>query len=189
MNPAESWHPEPEPHPEPVPPVAAVPPGVPRPQPLPAPIGQKSPVFAAILSLFPGMGNVYNGLYLRGFTLFLITMSLVLLADQREMFGPVAAFFWIFNILDAYRQATLINYGYAQDLGLVDLPKHPRASQGGLAAGIILTVIGIIAVLEEYFRVDLEWVFDLWPVALLGLGIGLIWSSLRDRRRAGGSTS
>jgi hypothetical protein len=178
MNPAESWSPQPEP----VPPVAAVPPAV-RPQPIPAPIGQKSPVFAAILSLFPGMGNIYNGLYLRGFTFFMITMSLVVLAGRREMFGPVAAFFWIFNILDAYRQATLINYGYAQDLGLVDLPKHPRASQGGLAAGIILTLIGIVAVLEEYFRVDLEWVFDLWPVALLALGIGLIWSSLRDRRR------
>jgi hypothetical protein len=188
MNPAESWQPHPEPHPEPVPPVAAVPPSVPRPQRIPAPIGQKSPVFAAILSLFPGMGHVYNGLYVRGFTLFLITMSLLALANRNEIFVPVAMFFWIFNILDSYRQATLINYGYAQDLGLVDLPKHPRASQGGLAAGIILTVIGIVAVLEEYFRVDLEWVFDLWPVALLGLGIGLIWSSLRDRQRAQGST-
>ncbi|HYO13311.1 MAG TPA: DUF5668 domain-containing protein [Thermoanaerobaculia bacterium] len=185
MNPAESWHP----HTEPVPPVAAVPPSVPRPQPIPAPIGQKSPVFAAILSLFPGMGNVYNGLYLRGFTLFLITVSLAFLANRSEgFFAPMAAFFWIFNILDAYRQATLINYGYAQDLGLVDLPKHPRASQGGLAAGIILTLIGFFAVLDEYFRVDLEWVFDLWPAVLLALGIGLIWSSLRDRRRAGSST-
>ncbi|MFP5286301.1 MAG: LiaI-LiaF-like domain-containing protein [Thermoanaerobaculia bacterium] len=183
MNPVESWHPQPEPQPQPVPPVAAVPPAVPSPQTLPAPIGQKRPFFAAALSLFPGMGHVYNGLYVRGFTLFLITMSLLALADRNEIFVPVAIFFWIFNVLDAYRQATLINYGYAQDLGLVDLPQHPRASQGGLAAGIILTLIGIVAVLEEYFHVDLEWVFDLWPVALLGLGLGLIWSSLRDRRR------
>jgi hypothetical protein len=182
MNPAESWHPQP---PEPVPPPPAPPPSAALPPPVPAPIGQKSPVFAAILSLFPGIGNVYNGLYLRGLTLFLITASLAFLADEgHEMFGFMAAFFWIFNVIDAYRQATLINYGYAQDLGLVDLPQAPRASQGGLAAGIILTLIGLFAVLDEYFRVDLNWVFDLWPAALLAIGIGLIWSSLRDRRRA-----
>ena len=95
------------------------------------------------------------------------------------------AFFWIFNVLDAYRQATLINYGYAQDLGLLDMPQHPRAGQGGLTAGILLTLIGLFAVCDRYFDIRLDWLFDLWPFALVVGGAWLIWGAIRDRRRAG----
>jgi hypothetical protein len=89
-------------------------------------------------------------------------------------------------VIDAYRQATLINYGYAQDLGLVDLPRHPRASQGGALAGVILVLIGTVALLEEYFNIRLEWIVDLWPFALVLGGLWLIWASMRDRNRASG---
>jgi hypothetical protein len=182
MNPAENWNPVPQPQPQA--PASAVfdaaglAPAVVR----------KNPVLAATLSLFPGVGNVYNGLYMRGVTLFLIVASLIaIVADGRHpLFGLGIAFFWIFNVIDAYRQATLINYGYAQDLGLVDLPHHPRASQGGVVAGILLALIGVCAIGERYFNLDLERVFDLWPFALVAIGGWLIWSSIRDRRKAAG---
>ncbi|HSF38771.1 MAG TPA: DUF5668 domain-containing protein [Thermoanaerobaculia bacterium] len=182
MNPAESWAPQPEPvvsNPAPLP--AASPRSVPA-------VGQKNPWIAAFLSLFPGVGNIYNGLYMRGLIFFLIVMSCLALANREEAFGVAVAFFWIFNVLDAYRQATLINYGYAQDLGLVDLPKHPRAAQGGIAAGVILTLIGLVALLDQYFVIDLDWLFDNWPVALMGIGLWMIWSSIKSRRRAAGPT-
>ncbi|HEV8578691.1 MAG TPA: hypothetical protein VGX68_06365 [Thermoanaerobaculia bacterium] len=176
MNPAENWQTaaaEPAPS-TPAAPAASV----------PAPIGQKNPGLAALLSFFPGMGNVYNGLYMRGVTFFLLILCLAGIADKgHDLFGFAVAFFWIFNVIDAYRQATLINYGYAQDLGLVDLPRHPRASQGGVAAGILLFVIGLVALLERYFDVRLDWVFDLWPFGLVLLGSWMIWASLRERRR------
>jgi hypothetical protein len=148
---------------------------------------RKNPKLAAFLSVFPGLGNVYNGLYLRGFTFFLVFASLIaIIADNHELFIMAAIFFWCFNILDAYRQATLINYGYAQDLGLLDLPKHPKAGQGGLAAGVLLTLVGLVALLEQYFTIDLEWLFDLWPVALMLIGIWLVVGAIRDRRRGAG---
>jgi len=175
MNPAENWQTTAG---EPAPPAmpAANIPGV----------GRKNPGLAALLSAFPGMGNIYNGLYMRGVTFFLIILSMIgIVSRGHDLFGFGVAFFWIFNIIDAYRQATLINYGYAQDLGLVDMPRHPRASQGGLAAGVLLTLIGIVALLERYFDIRLDWIFDLWPFALVVLGGGLIWASLRDRRRVG----
>jgi hypothetical protein len=176
MNPAENWQSAAA---EPALPAAAVSPAAP-----PAPFGQKNPGLAALLSFFPGMGNVYNGLYMRGLTIFLIVLSLIGIASRgHDLFGFAIAFFWVFNIIDAYRQATLINYGYAQDLGLVDLPRHPRASQGGVAAGTILAVIGLVALLERYFEIRLDWLFDLWPFALVLLGCWMIWASLRDRRR------
>ena len=178
MNPAETWQTAVA---EPAAPAPAV-----APVPVPAPIGQKNPGLAALLSFFPGMGNVYNGLYLRGATFFLVVFSLIGILDRggHDLFGFALAFFWIFNIIDAYRQATLINYGYAQDLGLVDLPRHPRASQGGVAAGVLLFFIGLFALLERYFDIRLDWIFDLWPFGLVFLGSWLIWASLRDRRRA-----
>jgi len=173
MDPAENWQSAAEPAPPP-----------PATSSLPA-IGRKNPGLAALLSLFPGMGNIYNGLYMRGVTFFLVIVSLIGIADSgHDLFGFAVAFFWIFNVIDAYRQATLINYGYAQDLGLVDLPRHPRASQGGVAAGVLLALIGIFALLERYFAIRLDWLFDLWPFALVLLGGWMIWASLRDRRRA-----
>jgi hypothetical protein len=184
MNPAENWHTVTEPAPPAVPapaaelaaPAAMVPP----------PIGRKNPILAAVLSAFPGIGHVYNGLYMRGVTFFLIIVSLMVLADRNEAFVPAVAFFWLFSVIDAYRQATLINYGYAQDLGLVDLPKHPRASQGGLLAGVLLSLIGLVAALDRYTIIRLEWIFNLWPFALIAVGAWMIWASLKDRRRAEG---
>jgi hypothetical protein len=77
----------------------------------------------------------------------------------------------------------LINYGYAQDLGLLDQPHRPKAGQGGLIAGVILTVLGIIAFADEYIDIDLRWLYDLWPLLLVGVGIWLILASVRDRKR------
>lgn len=156
---------------------------------LPAPLTIKKPGLAAFLSAFPGLGNVYNGLYLRGLIFFMIVFTLIsILANGSSrggepFFGAAVAFFWLFNIIDAYRQAVLINHGYQQDLGILDLPKRPRAGQGGIAAGIILVLIGTYALLEQYVSIDLDWLFDLWPVAAIALGGWLIWGTIRDRNK------
>jgi hypothetical protein len=176
MNPAENWHTAAA---EPVAPAAPA-----SALAAPSSVGRKNPGLAALLSAFPGLGHIYNGLYMRGVTFFLIVVSLIGIAsNNHDLFGAAVAFFWLFNVIDAYRQATLINYGYAQDLGLVDLPLRPRASQGGVLAGILLTLIGLVAVLERYFNVRLDWILDLWPFALVAVGVWLIWASMRDRRR------
>ncbi|HEY2737262.1 MAG TPA: DUF5668 domain-containing protein [Thermoanaerobaculia bacterium] len=177
MNPAENTWPHEVPETEPPAPAPLEPAAPPAPQ-LP-----KNPSLAAFLSLFPGIGNVYNGLYLRGVTFFLLIISSIRLADRHEVFAAVAAFFWVFSLIDAYRQAVLINYGYAQDLGLLDRPRSPRASQGGMAAGVLLILIGLIATLDQFFHIDFEWLFKLWPVALVVIGLWLVAGSLRDRRR------
>jgi hypothetical protein len=184
MNPAENWQtaagpiaaePEPAYAPQPAP-SAAIPP----------PVGRKNPGLAALLSLFPGMGNIYNGLYLRGMTFFVVIASLIGLVVHggHDLFGLAIAFFWLFNIIDAYRQATLINYGYAQDLGLLDMPKAPRAGQGGLMAGLLLSLIGLVAIADQYLEIRLDWIFNLWPFALVAVGVWLIVASFRDRQRS-----
>jgi hypothetical protein len=188
MNPAENWQtaagpiaggqttaePEPVYAPQPAP-SAAIPP----------PVGRKNPGLAALLSLFPGMGNIYNGLYMRGLTFFIIVVSLIgITVHDHPLFGMAVAFFWLFNVIDSYRQATLINYGYAQDLGLLDMPKVPRAGQGGLLAGGLMALIGVAAILDQYFNIRFDWIFDVWPFALVAVGVWLIVASFRDRQRS-----
>ena len=143
-----------------------------------APKMKKRVFLSGFLALFPGMGNVYNGLYMRGGIFFTIIASLLALAtsDHRDhpVLGFTVAFAWLFNIIDSIRQAQLINIGAAQDLGLEDLPKAPKAGQGGLLAGVLMLVIGITASLEIYFGVDLSWMIRFWPVGLILFGSILI---------------
>lgn len=187
MNPAESsWPQHPENPPENPPPAAPA-----AAESLPAgrlPFERKRPLLAGLLSGFPGMGNVYNGLYLRGLIQFLIVAGLVGLVNHNDtpFFVMTMIFFWAFNVLDSYRQAMLINYGYAQDLGLLDQPQRPRAGQGGLIAGIVLTLLGIVATVEQYVDIDLRWLYDLWPILLIGVGLWLIVAAVRERNRGAG---
>jgi Domain of unknown function (DUF5668) len=166
---------------------AATPPAPAPAHALPPPLAIKKPALAAFLSMFPGLGNIYNGLYLRGLIFFLIFITMVGIVvkdgSNAPFFGPAIAFFLLFNIIDAYRQAVLINYGYQQDLGILDLPKRPRPGQGGFAAGVILVLIGVYALLEQYVRIDLDWLFDLWPLLAIALGGWLIWGTVRDRKK------
>jgi len=167
----------------------------PTPPPPPAPpepvstdsVSRKNPIMAAILSLFPGIGNLYNGLYMRGLAFFLICVSMIFLTVEHPgpLFGMAIPFFWIFNMVDAYRQATLINHGYGQDLGIDEPPKLAGAGQGGLMVGIILFLIGGIALLEQLnVRIDLDWLIDLWPLFLMAIGGWLIFDTVRDKMKA-----
>lgn len=165
----------------PYPPVYPQPPGVP----------QKTPILAGILSAFiPGLGNIYNGLYLRGFSFFLIHVVLFSLAVSSEGDGdtaflvPCLVFFWFFNIFDAYRQASFINYGYASDTPEI---RNGRPLPSGIVPGVILFGLGIYGILREYFRIDFSWVLDHWPLLLLLIGAGLIgqavWAAQKAKQR------
>ncbi len=150
-------------------------------------------VVSVILALFPGLGHIYNGLYQRGIVLFLLAVGSIYLATEEGVMGMVVAFVWLFNIIDAYRQATLIERGYATDLGLQDTPKPPANGQLGLLAGAGLFVIGFLALLDYTFGYDIDRVWEFWPLGLLAAGAWLMigayrqWLRNRDEARASAS--
>lgn len=150
-------------------------------------------VVSVILALFPGLGHIYNGLYQRGIVLFLLAVGSIYLATEEGVMGMVVAFVWLFNIIDAYRQATLIELGLATDLGLQDAPQPPRSGQLGLLAGAGLFVIGFLALLDHTFGYDIDRVWEFWPLGLLAAGAWLMIGAYRQWRRrrdeAGSSAS
>src|SRR2546426_12676916 len=66
----------------------------------------KSPALAAVLSMMPGLGQVYVGYYQRGFVHAAVVATLVtiLASGTLDRLNPLLAlfmsFFWLYNIID-----------------------------------------------------------------------------------------
>ncbi len=155
--------------------------------------GARMPFLAGMFSLFPGLGNVYNGLYLRGIIFFMICIGLIGLASEARVEERVLLIFsvifvWFFNIFDAYRQATLINYGYTPG---GELPEEPRVSawgSGGLVAGVVVFALGFYGFLREHFEIDLTLLADYWYVLFMAFGAFLIARTVLEKKRAEAET-
>lgn len=179
---------------EPIPAAAANPPPPPpavhrAPAPGSTAMGPKNPWLAGVLSLFPGLGNAYNGLYLRAVTFFVLVVLFIYLAQRgHDLWGFAVAFVWLFNVIDAYRQADLINSGYADDPALAQGLRGKTAAREKLFGGTALLVIGLVELIDRYLPLDFDWVLDLWPVIFIAIGGYLIWRALQARRRGAGGT-
>jgi len=171
----------------PIPPPPVIPPGaVPLPYMMPE---RKSPVLAGFLSMFPGLGHLYLGLYPRGIAFgiaFVVAISFSA-HGRGEFFGPMIAFIWFFGVIDAVRQAHAINRGYVAESGYGPSPAQIRKAASGTASltwGVILVGIGSLWLIDRY--VDINWDFlDRWgaPAAFILLGAILIATHIRRKRR------
>jgi len=137
---------------------------------------RKSPGAAAALSLFPGLGHLYLGLYERGFMLAIAVFAAFYLDVP-----PIGIFAFFFTMIDAYRQAQIINLG-----GYDPTPKPMRRPTSSLGFGVFLVVVGGLLLLRHWVDIDdyLDWLRDWWPVILVAVGAYLIWGSIREREAA-----
>src|SRR6266511_2230032 len=97
--------------PSPAPPAAPPPPTAVS---HPVIVDRKSPGLAGFLSIFPGLGHLYLGLYQRAFAFagaFVVLIGLTSHGRGPHFLGPLIAFVWFFAIIDAIRQAKAINRG------------------------------------------------------------------------------
>lgn len=172
----------------------APPPPAPQAAQLPPPpqaseLPKKTPLLAAFLSLvMPGLGSVYNGLYRRAVFFFFLYVTLFGFAingseDSLPFLVPCLVFVWLFNVFDAYRQATLLNYGLTADPAVTD-ELRLNAASWGIIPGVILMVLGLYGLLRRYLDIDLGWVLDQWPFAVIAAGAWLIYQAVRQRERS-----
>jgi TM2 domain-containing membrane protein YozV len=151
----------------------------------------KSPAGAAILSaLLPGLGNIYNGYANRGLLHLAVFAGLLALLITSAMGGnPVAivftslalAGFWFYQIIDSINTAKALNLAAAGQAPQV-LPEPELVSQaiasGSIFWGIVLIVIGILALLANFDVIYWETLWKLWPVAVIVIGFKFVVDSV-----------
>lgn len=157
---------------------------------------RKSPFLAAVLSVIPGLGNVYIGHYVRGFTIAASIALIGLIASQSPesiapVFGMTAMFVWFFNIIDAGRMAALYNHAMA-GRDIMEMPedfKFPKMG-GSIVGGAILLAFGLIAISNTLFGISLDWIETWWPVFPIALGAYLFFRGVQDyQKQQGGRTA
>jgi TM2 domain-containing membrane protein YozV len=150
---------------------------------------RKSPALAAILSLMPGLGQVYVGYYQQGFINIIVVGSLIsfLASGAVPSLVPLAslflAFFWLYNLVDAGRRASLYNQALL-GIGPGKLPEQEESpgTRGSLLGGAALVLFGILLFAHTLFQVRLDWIADWWPLALVFAGAYLIQKAVLSRQ-------
>jgi len=157
----------------------------------------KSAALATVLSLMPGLGQVYVGYYPQGFlnaivvavtmgyypqgflNAIVVAVTITLLTINMGPLTPLLAiflsFFWVYNMIDANRRAH--HYNRAIDgLGGETLPEDFELPglKGSMPLGVVLIVAGGLFFLDRKFGMSMEWLEEWWPLALVIAGIWLV---------------
>ena len=137
----------------------------------------KRPVLAMFLSLFPGVGQLYNGQPAKAFALFAAFAASIYLADEVGMpFGLVIPFVVFYSAIDAYRSAVLIN------LRAAGRPAEPEVvDEESPAWGAVLLGVGIILLMNNLGILQLAAVRRFWPLILVAAGFVFLRRSLKRR--------
>ncbi|MBP1595490.1 MAG: hypothetical protein H6Q05_867 [Acidobacteria bacterium] len=151
----------------------------------------KSPALATFLSLVPGLGQVYVGYYRQGFINILVVGSLITLVaagdktDHAVM--PLLIFFlifyWLYNLVDAARRASFYNQALS-GIPVAELPQEFRMPErhGSLLGGALMILGGIILASNTVFGFSLQWLERWWPVALILVGIYLVYQAWLEQK-------
>jgi hypothetical protein len=162
-------------------PLPAMPPAAPAPAPLPAPT-RRAPGLALVLSFFPGLGHLYLGLYQRAFGIFLAFALSIWLAEHADL-GIVVAFVWFFAVIDAYRQAQMLNMGLTIEPLMAPEQRAKAARRGTLGFGAFLLVVGLVLLYNQFYPIDFSFLQDWWPLILVAAGIWMLVAHFREKAR------
>jgi hypothetical protein len=147
---------------------------------------EKNPSLAAFLGIFPGMGAIYNGNFLKGITYMLIFAVLIVLTNNAHdpdavVFGLMIAGFYIFQIIDSYNEAGKINQSRS--------PGEEAATgkeDFSLFSAIVVLVLGIIFQLANFDLITYRQITRLWPLALIAFGIKIVFNYFNREEHTNG---
>jgi TM2 domain-containing membrane protein YozV len=145
----------------------------------------KSPGLAAFLSLFPGLGQVYNGQIARAFAFFFAWVgSIYLTSTGHEFpFAFVIPFVYLYNMIDAWKGAAAINQRF--------LGGRSEGEEGATLDspvwGALLVVFGVLILFNNLGWLDLERLARWWPVLLIATGLWFVYGSIQKKKATEGA--
>jgi TM2 domain-containing membrane protein YozV len=157
-------------------------PALPHPAVAPAPVAPKppkNPWLALVLSLFPGLGQVYNGQPAKAFVFFFAWVAAIygIVEVGPFPFAFLAPFIYFYNLIDAFRSAGAIN---ARVLG--GLPEPPEETFESPLWGGGLLVLGLLLLLNNLGWLRLADLARYWPIVLIVAGGAFLYGSVQRRR-------
>jgi uncharacterized membrane protein len=154
----------------------------------------KSPALATVLSLIPGLGQVYVGYYRQGFINIIVVGTLIsLIAPGPRVTWPLTpllafllVFYWLYNLVDAARRASFYNQTLS-GIAVTELPQEFRLPEqhGSLAVGVLLILAGLVIASHTIYGYSLQWLARWWPLALILVGAYLVFQAVRERKLKG----
>jgi hypothetical protein len=150
----------------------------------------RSPALAAAFSAVPGLGQVYVGYYPRGFVHIIVVAGIIsILASTNDfqpyipLLGLFLGFFWMYNMIDAARLASLYNRALSGGRE-PDLPHgfELPGMGGSILGGSVLIAAAFVVLLHTRFGVRLDWLADWWPVFPMVFGVWLVFKAIADRK-------
>ena len=141
----------------------------------------KTPVLALVLSLFPGVGQIYNGQPAKAFTFFFGFVFAIYGTAQISPlpFALLIPFVYFYNLVDAWRTASLIN---ARAQGGVSQP--PEEAFESPAWGATLLILGAVLLLNNLGWLRLAAFARYWPVMLIAAGGVFLLRATRQKKSA-----
>jgi hypothetical protein len=141
--------------------------------------GQPVPGLAFALGLIPGVGAIYNAQYVKGLV-HALTFGLLAAASDGpggEMAGFLMAAFLFYMAFEAYHtaQKRLLGQPVDEFSSIV-----PSKGAGVPIAPVLLIVLGLLVLANNFDLFRFDWLRKMWPVGLIVLGIYLLYERLRE---------
>ena len=132
---------------------------------------KRSPSAAVFLSLLPGLGHIYVGQVAKGFLIGLSFVLAIRMTDEGGgPFGILIPFLILYAMVDSHRAAVELN----RIVSAGGTP--PKGPDFGLTKwwGYILIGLGVLFTLDNFVDIDFDWIWRLWPLGLIALGIFIL---------------
>ncbi len=140
----------------------------------------RNPWIALLLSVFPGVGQLYNGQPAKAFVFFFGWVGCIWGASEVAglPFGLLIPFVYFYNLVDAYRSACCIN---ARSSGVAETEQEALESP---TWGLLLVGLGTVLLLHNLGWLNLAALGRYWPILLIGAGGVFVYGSIQRRKTA-----
>ena len=164
----------------------------PAPPPAPLPDTGASPGLAFLLGLIPGVGAIYNGQYVKGLIHVVVLGILIGIVSSEEtgenlqpLFGMMIAVWVFYMAFEAYHTAKKRQLGQPVDEFSSLVPRRGESSKFPLAP-VVLIAAGLLFLLNNLDIIRFGQLLRYWPIALIALGVYLLYERLAVSERRDG---